>query len=38
MKGLSSGKKEMCEAVTICVVDIFKACTFMGDRSNFIFR
>jgi len=38
MKGLSSGKKELCEAATVCAVDIFKACTFVGDRSNSIFR
>lgn len=38
IKGLSSGNKQLCEASTICAVDLFKAGSFVGDRSSSFFR
>ena len=38
IKGLSSGNKQLCEASTICTVDLFKAGSFVGDRSSSFFR
>lgn len=37
MKALSSSK-QMCEAATVCGVDMFKACAYVGDSSAPIFR
>lgn len=39
-KALSSGKreKEMTEAALICAIDLFKAGSFVGDRSIAFFR
>ncbi len=38
MKGLSSGNKQLCEAATVCAVDLFKAGSFVADRSSSFFR
>ena len=38
MKALSSISKQMCEAATVCGVDMFKACAYVGDSSAPIFR
>lgn len=38
MKGLSSSNKQLCEAATICAVDLFKAGSFVADRSGSFFR
>lgn len=38
MKALSSISKQMCEAATVCGVDMFKACAYVGDSSAPVFR
>ena len=38
MKGLSSSNKQLCEASTVCAVDLFKAGSFVADRSSSFFR
>ena len=38
MKALSSISKQMCEAATVCGVDLFKACAYVGENSAPVFR
>ena len=38
MKALASISKQMCEAATVCGVDMFKACAYVGDSSAPVFR
>lgn len=38
MKALASISKQMCEAATVCGVDMFKACAYVGDGSAPVFR
>ena len=38
MKGLSSSNKQLCEAATVCAVDLFKAGSFVADKSSSFFR
>ena len=38
MKAMSSISKQMCESATVCGVDMFKACAYVGDTSAPVFR
>ena len=38
MKAMSSIGKQMCEAATVCGVDLFKACAYVGESNAPVFR